>query len=171
MFKIVHTLDDSRCEFTTHLADEEETMKFGSSLGKVLQPGLCLYLSGDLGTGKTTLVRACLRALDVTDRIKSPTYTLVEPYTVSSLHLYHFDFYRFNSPEEFLDAGLDEYFTNTGVCLVEWPDKAAPYLPDADIVIDLVVAGAGRQLQVSGRSEAGKKCVTNLIASLTNTAP
>jgi tRNA threonylcarbamoyladenosine biosynthesis protein TsaE len=90
---------------------------------------MVVWLEGDLGAGKTTLVRGLLRAAGETGPVKSPTYTLVEVHVVSGLNFYHFDFYRFNQAEEYLDAGLDEYFSGSGICLVEWPDKAAPYLP------------------------------------------
>jgi tRNA threonylcarbamoyladenosine biosynthesis protein TsaE len=91
-------------------------------------PRLTILLRGDLGAGKTTLTRGLLRGLGFTGRVKSPTYTLVEPYKDSRISVYHFDFYRFTHAEEFLEAGLDEYFEGDGVRLVEWPDRA-PYLP------------------------------------------
>jgi tRNA threonylcarbamoyladenosine biosynthesis protein TsaE len=95
----------------------------------LLAPGVVVWLDGDLGAGKTTLVRALLRACGHTGPVKSPTYTLVEIYVISRIYWYHFDFYRFNFPEEFLDAGLGEYFRDDAVCLVEWPEKAVGYLP------------------------------------------
>ena len=116
---------------TLSLSDEVATHALGAALASVLQPGLIVTLEGDLGAGKTTLVRGLLRALGYANKVKSPTYTLVEVHVVSGLNLYHFDFYRFNQPEEYLEAGLDEYFQtsgpNAGVCLVEWPDKAGTY--------------------------------------------
>jgi tRNA threonylcarbamoyladenosine biosynthesis protein TsaE len=111
--------------YSDFLADEAATTDFARKLAVCLHPGLVVYLEGDLGAGKTTLVRALLRALGHKGPVKSPTYALVEVYVVSSLYWYHFDFYRFNHPEEFVDAGLGEYFRNDSVCLVEWPDKAA----------------------------------------------
>jgi len=121
------------------LCDEAATSSFGAQFANTqcLVPGLVIWLHGDLGAGKTTFVRGLLRALGETGPVKSPTYTLLEVHAVSGLNLYHFDFYRLNQPEEYLDAGLDEYFSGTGICLVEWPDQAAPYLPPADIHIDL----------------------------------
>ena len=109
-------------EFTTY--SPEQTELLGSRLAALLRPGDVVAYCGDLGAGKTTLVRAMLRALGHTGPVKSPTYTLVEVYVVSSIYWYHFDFYRFNDPEEFVDAGLGEYFRSDSVCLVEWPDKA-----------------------------------------------
>jgi tRNA threonylcarbamoyladenosine biosynthesis protein TsaE len=108
------------------LPDEAATLALGASLAATLTPGLKVALEGDLGAGKTTLVRGALRALGHTGAVKSPTYTLVELYVVSGLNLYHFDFYRFTKPEEFLDAGLDEYFDGNGICLAEWPRLTCP---------------------------------------------
>jgi tRNA threonylcarbamoyladenosine biosynthesis protein TsaE len=96
--------------------------------------------------------------------VKSPTYNLVELYVVSGLNLYHFDFYRFNQPEEYLDAGLDEYFSGSGIRLVEWPDKAAPYLPPADLQISLAAAEDGRIARLESASDEGFRCLTNLIS-------
>jgi tRNA threonylcarbamoyladenosine biosynthesis protein TsaE len=101
----------------------------GAALAPRAAPGLQIWLQGNLGMGKTTLTRGLLRGLGHEGKVKSPTYTLIEPYVVSRLDLYHFDFYRFNSPDEYLDAGLDEYFAGEGVCIVEWPDKACPICP------------------------------------------
>ena len=133
-----------------------------------------IYLSGDLGAGKTTLVRGLLRALGHAGNVKSPTYTLIEPYVVSRLDLYHFDFYRFSYPEEYLDAGLDEYFAGQGVCLVEWPDKAAPYLPAPDLEIRLEIcrneASDSREATLRALTEAGRSCL-NALMTATVTPP
>ena len=153
--------------FSHFLADETATTDFARELAVCLHPGLVVYLEGDLGSGKTTLVRALLRALGHKGPVKSPTYALVEVYVVSSLYWYHFDFYRFNHPEEFVDAGLGEYFRNDSVCLVEWPDKAAGFVPAADLVVALSFerAGAGsdaeegRRIQLCARSAAGEQCL------------
>ncbi|WP_332068215.1 tRNA (adenosine(37)-N6)-threonylcarbamoyltransferase complex ATPase subunit type 1 TsaE [Denitratisoma oestradiolicum] len=151
---------------TLELPDENATLNLGGALARVLVPGLLIRLDGDLGAGKTTLVRGMLQSLGYKGRVKSPTYTLVEVHAVSGLNLYHFDFYRFNQAEEFLDAGLDEYFAGTGVCLVEWPDKAGHYLPAADLRIGLEVVGEGRHAFISAISERGRSCLTDLMNSL-----
>jgi tRNA threonylcarbamoyladenosine biosynthesis protein TsaE len=148
-------------EFSLALADEAATLALGAALAPAMAPGLICWLEGDLGAGKTTLVRGLLRALGDTGPVKSPTYTLVELHVVSGLDLYHFDFYRFNQPEEYLDAGLDEYFSGTGACLVEWPDRAAPYLPSPDLRIHLSVRGDGRLARVEAGSERGRQCLTS----------
>ena len=127
---------------------------------------MVVWLDGDLGAGKTTLTRALLRGLGHAGPVKSPTYTLVEVYVVSSIYWYHFDFYRFNEPEEFEDAGLGEYFREDSVCLVEWPEKAAGYVPKADLVLVFRFAGespeSGRELELVARSEAGRQCLSAL---------
>jgi tRNA threonylcarbamoyladenosine biosynthesis protein TsaE len=146
-----------------HLSDEAATRALGARLARVIEPGLALYLHGDLGSGKTTLARGLLRGLGYQGRVKSPTYTLVELYTVSRLNLYHFDFYRFRDPKEWRDAGFNEYFNDASVCLVEWPEKAAGLLPAADLDLALEFAGDGRALQVRAGTETGKACIHRLM--------
>jgi tRNA threonylcarbamoyladenosine biosynthesis protein TsaE len=123
-----------------------------------------VHLVGDLGAGKTTLVRAMLRALGHTQRVRSPTYTLVEPYTIENvdgapLSIYHFDLYRFADPAEWEDAGFREYFGTGALCLVEWPQRAGDVLGIPDLQINLEVQGEGRKLTVRAYSETGKECV------------
>ncbi|MCE9570184.1 MAG: tRNA (adenosine(37)-N6)-threonylcarbamoyltransferase complex ATPase subunit type 1 TsaE [Rhodocyclales bacterium] len=154
---------------TLALPDEADTVALGVALAAHLAPGMVVWLDGDLGAGKTTLARGLLRAAGETGPVKSPTYTLVEVHVVSGLHFYHFDFYRFNQAEEYLDAGLDEYFSGSGICLVEWPDKAAPYLPAADIRIELRVAagttGEGRTASITATSDKGRTCLAGVMSS------
>ena len=147
---------------TLNWSDEAATQLFASRLAE--QPGLrhaFIELRGELGAGKTTLVRHLLRALGVTGRVKSPTYTVVEPYELVNMAIWHFDFYRFTRAEEYLDAGLDEYFAGEGICLVEWPHNAVPYLPPADIAISLAVAGDNRAAVVAACSDRGEACLTS----------
>ena len=154
---------------TLALPREADTLGLGTALAANLLPGTVIWLEGDLGAGKTTLVRGLLRAAGETGPVKSPTYTLVEVHVVSGLNFYHFDFYRFNQAEEYLDAGLDEYFSGDGVCLVEWPDKAAPYLPDADMRIELRVApgtqGDGRTADITATTDRGRACLAGVKSS------
>lgn len=131
-------------------------------MAPALMPGLVIYLLGDLGAGKTTLVRGLLEALGHCGAVRSPTYTLIEPYAVSKLNLYHFDFYRFSDPEEFVDAGLEEYFGGNGVCLVEWPDKGAPFVPPADLEVQLDPEGDGRRAALRAGSERGLACLKQM---------
>ena len=145
------------------LADETATLALGAALAPCLSAWLVVYLDGDLGAGKTTLVRGLLRASGDAGPVKSPTYTLVEIHAVSGLNFYHFDFYRFNNQEEYLDAGLDEYFDGSGICLVEWPARAEPYLPAPDLVVRLAVDGARRIGDVRATSPRGERCLTNFV--------
>lgn len=155
--------------FSIDLADTAATEALGARLAGALAPGLTVFLDGDLGAGKTTLVRGVLRALGHAGKVKSPTFTLLESYAISSLNfpLYHFDFYRFTDPDEFIEAGLDEYFGQTGdaagVCLVEWPDKAGGHLPSPDLRIALAVVGEARHARLSACSEGGRACLDRLL--------
>jgi tRNA threonylcarbamoyladenosine biosynthesis protein TsaE len=151
---------------TLALPGEADTLALGAMLAAHLLPGSVVWLEGDLGAGKTTLVRGLLRAVGETGPVKSPTYALVEVHVVSGLNFYHFDFYRFNQAEEYLDAGLDEYFSGDGVCLVEWPDKAAPYLPAADMRIELRAAqGDARIAVITAGSDRGRTCLAGVTSS------
>ncbi len=131
---------------------------------------MVITLSGDLGAGKTTLVRGVLRGLHITGPVKSPTYTLVEPYSISSLYLYHFDFYRLGEPEEWEAAGFREYFRDDAICLIEWPERAGTLLPAADLQIALEVLDAGRRCMVTALSGRAEPCLAAL-APFAPTAP
>ena len=167
----VQASDDNDVRLCAHLPAEADTEALGAALAPLLRPRLNIWLLGNLGMGKTTLTRGLLRALGHEGKVKSPTYTLIEPYVVSRLDLYHFDFYRFNSPDEYLDAGLDEYFAGEGVCMVEWPDKALPYLPSPDVEIRLEARENGRFVEISGNTEAGRTCVIGLVKALQGADP
>ena len=151
----------------THLADEPATLKLGAHLGGFLAPGLTIFLFGDLGAGKTTLVRGLLRGLGFEGRVKSPTYTLVESYSVSSLYLYHFDLYRFKHEQEWLDAGFDEMFDGCNICLVEWPERAMNLLPRADVEINLALEGEGRSVKIASSKIELEKFWNSWAAQLT----
>jgi len=149
-----------------HLLDENATLTMGERLAHALPARLTIYLVGHLGAGKTTLSRGLLRGLGHTGKVKSPTYTLVEPYKDSRIVVYHFDFYRFTHATEFLEAGLEEYFQGDGIRLVEWPDRAHPFLPAADLEICLQVdPSGGRVLTLRPLSREGKKCLQDLDTS------
>jgi tRNA threonylcarbamoyladenosine biosynthesis protein TsaE len=144
------------------LPDEAATLALGRAFGRRLVPGMFLALHGELGSGKTTLVRGMLRALGYEGRVKSPTYTLVELYELPKLDFYHFDFYRFADPHEIVDAGLREAFNPRSVCAVEWPERAGTFLPQPDLTLNLSVLGAGREARITAQSEVGKKCLEDL---------
>lgn len=144
------------------LPDEKATAAFAQRLAHALRPGLVIYLRGDLGAGKTTLVRALLQALGYQGRVKSPTYTLVESYEVKGLHLRHFDLYRFRDADEWEEAGFRDEFDARNICLVEWPDQATGLLPDADISLTFEILQDGREIFLHAYSEAGKQCLNAL---------
>jgi len=147
------------------LPDEAATLALGSRLGRALVPGLSIWLSGDLGAGKTTLTRGVLRGLEFSGRVKSPTYTLVELYALSRFNLYHFDLYRFTDPEEWHDAGFREYFNAASVCLVEWPEKAAGELPAPDLRVELEILDSGRVARIETLTAEGRACGARLAIS------
>ena len=147
----------------TYLADEAATLALGAALAPSLEPGLSVHLKGELGVGKTTLVRGVLRGLGWKGRVKSPTYALVELYEVSRLSLHHFDFYRFHDPREWSDAGFRESFNGRTVSLIEWPEKAGDLLPAPDVEIVLESSGEGRNVSLRSRSARGQKCLTPLM--------
>jgi len=144
------------------LPDEAATLALGNRLALVLEPGLYVALSGNLGSGKTTLTRGILRGLGYQGKVKSPTYTLVELYNLSKLDLYHFDFYRFNDPQEWLDAGFRDHFEPRNICLVEWPERAEGLLPPPDLKITLNEEGGGRRARIAAETEHGKRCLDRL---------
>ncbi len=153
---------DNEGEFTAALPDDTATQALGARLARVLAPGLSVWLCGDLGAGKTTLTRGLLRELGYGGRVKSPTYTLVELYPFSSFNLYHFDLYRFVDPNEWEGAGFREYFNDTSLCLVEWPEKGGALLPRPDVRVRLDILDDGRVAHVQGLTEVGRPCIARL---------
>jgi tRNA threonylcarbamoyladenosine biosynthesis protein TsaE len=145
------------------LKDESETLRLAESMASHLFPGMNLYLKGELGSGKTTFVRGVLRGLGYQDKVKSPTYTLVEPYSLEKFTLYHFDLYRFKDETEWDDAGFREYFNNTSICLVEWPEKAGRILPKPDISIELSHTSYGRHFHLISYTSIGTECLKAII--------
>jgi tRNA threonylcarbamoyladenosine biosynthesis protein TsaE len=135
-------------ELTRFFPNENELMLFGSQLAASLSPGIIFYLYGPLGAGKTTFVRGFLRGLGYQDKVKSPTYTLVEPYFFEDKKIFHFDFYRINDPRELQFIGLDEYFAADAICLIEWPEKALSVLPPPDLSAHIAIAGQGREMRL-----------------------
>jgi len=137
--------------------DETATRSFAAALAA--QPALrhaFIALHGELGAGKTTLVRHLLHALGVPGRVRSPTYTLVESYELVDLTVWHFDFYRFSDPREWEDAGFRDIFASPGLKLAEWPEKATGFIPLADLVIDLeVLDDESRQVSLRAQTEIG----------------
>ena len=143
--------------------DELATQAFAQALaGQTAIADALIELQGDLGAGKTTFTRHLLAALGVHGRVKSPTYAVVEPYALDNgLNIWHFDFYRFNDPREWEEAGFRDIFASSGLKLVEWPDKAGEYLPQADLVLAIeVLADDTRQVTLTAQTETGKALMT-----------
>ena len=127
-----------------YLSNTEETEQFGASLRDLIADKRVVFLRGDLGAGKTTLVRGYLRTVGYSGTVKSPTYTLVEDYNIAGKIIYHFDLYRLTDPEELECIGIQDYFDHDSVCFIEWPDKGEGFLPKPDMEIVLTVEGEGR---------------------------
>jgi tRNA threonylcarbamoyladenosine biosynthesis protein TsaE len=127
---------------------EEAMLALGATLGRSLPANVLVFLTGDLGAGKTTLVRGMLRGLGFAGHVKSPTYTLVEPYDVSGIRVYHFDFYRIEDPAELEYIGLDELLAEPSIKLIEWPERGAGRLPAADVVIRIGRQDGGRRVEI-----------------------
>ncbi|HXJ10602.1 MAG TPA: tRNA (adenosine(37)-N6)-threonylcarbamoyltransferase complex ATPase subunit type 1 TsaE [Burkholderiales bacterium] len=147
------------------LPDEAATLALGAALARGVAPGRVLHLRGELGAGKTTLARGLLRALGVEGRVKSPTYALVELYPLSSLNLYHFDFYRFTDESEWLNAGFRDYFNPESACIVEWPERAGARLPPPDLSVALEFDGTGRRARLQAHTPAGSSWLSALSSS------
>ena len=160
---------------TLHLSDSAATEAAGARLASALAGGMIVTLSGDLGAGKTTLVRGCLRALGWVGSVKSPSYPLVEHYPLSSLYFYHFDFYRFADPSEWDTAGLADCFGPDVVCLIEWPERVAGRLPPPDVALTLTYPAdpsrSGRELALVAHTEGGERCVAAIISVDAGEAP
>ncbi len=136
------------------LDDDALMVAFGEQLGRALATfdgAVSVYLQGDLGAGKTTLSRGILRAFGHTGAVKSPTYTLVEPYEFVGRILYHFDLYRLGDPEELEYMGIRDYFAAPNICLIEWPERGAGLLPEADVSVHITVATIGRHIHLQSR--------------------
>lgn len=144
---------------------ESSQEALGGKLARLLLPPLIVYLVGDLGTGKTTLTRGVLRGLGHRGSVRSPTYTLLEPYDLGLLHLYHLDLYRLGDPEELEYLGLRDLLDRESVLFVEWPQKGGSVLPPPDLVIRLDYRGSGRGLELIPYSLAGEQIVSGLAAS------
>lgn len=142
-----------------NLADESATIWLARCLAAKLKPGMVIYLHGDLGAGKTTLVRGILNALGYAGRVKSPTYTLVEPYHIDGLDLRHFDLYRLHDEEEWDAAGFRDEFDGQSIFFIEWPEKALGFIPQADIEIMFEILSHGRNVGIIGNTPTGRECL------------
>lgn len=134
--------------------------QLGQVIAQGLRPGMQLHLMGDLGAGKTTLVRGILRGLGYDGTVKSPTYTLVESYTLPPVTLYHFDFYRVKHPGEVEAIGFRDYHAEDAICLIEWPELAGNTIGKPDMLIRFTFVTVGRELEIEALSEQAKSLIT-----------
>lgn len=154
----------ARREFVA--ADEAAMESLGGRLGAVCERGLVVFLQGNLGMGKTAFSRGVIRALGHEGAVKSPTYTLVEPYELAGLQVFHFDLYRLANPEELEFIGIRDYFGDFSVCLVEWPERGLGALPSPDLVINIEPASSGRRLTYTASTEQGRRTLARMPADL-----
>lgn len=146
------------------LADLRATGKLAQNIAQIIVPNFIIALNGNLGAGKTTLTREILHALGVSGTIKSPTFTLVEPYQQADYSIYHFDLYRFSDPEEWFDSGFDEYFITPHLCFIEWAENARGLIPAVDWNINISYKdNEERELEITALSENGTVCLKKLI--------
>jgi len=167
-------MPDAACPaLTLRLADETATAALAALIAPAIGPGFVLHLSGDLGSGKTAFTRALLRALGHTGRVRSPTFTLAEPYTLSKFDLYHFDFYRFSTPDEWREAGFEEALDADCAAVVEWPERAGDTLPAPDLRLSLapLAAADAREGRLDACTERGQACLSAVARRLAADRP
>ncbi|KAB0491921.1 tRNA (adenosine(37)-N6)-threonylcarbamoyltransferase complex ATPase subunit type 1 TsaE [Pseudomonas vancouverensis] len=143
-------------EVTLYLADEQAMSDFGARIARVTQGHGLIFLEGNLGMGKTTLSRGIIRGLGHVGAVKSPTFTLVEPYEIGDARAFHFDLYRLVDPEELEFLGIRDYFEDDALCLIEWPDKGAGFLPKPDLTITISPHNSGRSLKILPQGSRGE---------------
>lgn len=147
----------STTQFSVYLPDEAATVAAGRELGRLLEGRGLVTLQGNLGGGKTTLSRGLIQSLGHQGAVKSPTYTLVEPYEIGPLRVFHYDLYRLSDPEELEFLGMRDFLDADTLTLVEWPERAAKLLPPADLALNLQVEGTGRRLEWQGLTPRGQR--------------
>lgn len=146
------------------IADAAAMEALGAALARALDGGLLVHLDGELGAGKTTLVRGVLRGLGHAGSVRSPTYTLVEPYELAGRHVYHLDLYRLADPEELEWIGIRDLLDADSLALIEWPERGAGVLPAADLEIAIAYFGTGRSVTLTAHSAAGERVVGQIDA-------
>ena len=152
-------------EFSLILTDTDATVALGNNLAKGIQQlehGLIAYLNGDLGAGKTTLTRGFVQGMGHQGNVKSPTYTLVEPYDLEAWQVYHFDLYRLADPEELEYMGIRDYFNNNSCSFIEWPEKGQGMLAAPDLIIDLAYCDEQREVSLQAKTALGEQVLSRL---------
>jgi tRNA threonylcarbamoyladenosine biosynthesis protein TsaE len=147
------------------LPDPDSQLGFGERLGRLLPARLVVYLEGELGSGKTTLVRGILRGLGHHGSVRSPTYTLIEPYELPEARVYHLDLYRLSDPEELEYLGLRDLSGEEAILLVEWPERGAGSLPPADLTIHIRYQTQGRCLTLDAVTQEGRALVRSITGA------
>ena len=148
------------------LQSEADTQWLGELIAQKIQAPTIIYLQGELGVGKTRLVRAIIQSLGHRGNVKSPTYTLVEPYRLQDYNIHHFDLYRISDPEELEYLGIRDYFDQSSISFIEWPDNGKGWLAPADILISLEFLGEGRNCTVQAKTEVGNMLLSKLKQNL-----
>lgn len=151
---------------TFNLNNIDATLCLAQKIANAIVPDFVIALNGDLGSGKTALTRFILQSMGIEGPIKSPTFTIVEPYTTPNLlEIYHFDLYRFNDQEEWFYAGMDEYFSAKSICFIEWAEKAQKLIPKIDWLIEIIINddANSRTLNVAALTKTGELCLRQLI--------
>lgn len=151
-------------QFNYFLADEAATLKMGAQLALLIHPPMIIYLQGELGAGKTTLMRGLLQKLAYQASVKSPTYTLVEEYNLAGFNLYHFDLYRLKNTQELLNLGFDDYLHSNSVCVIEWPEMLDGWI-QADLKCQLKVLDSGREMILSTQNAEIESFLSEVDAS------
>ncbi|WNO60173.1 tRNA (adenosine(37)-N6)-threonylcarbamoyltransferase complex ATPase subunit type 1 TsaE [Rheinheimera sp. MMS21-TC3] len=148
--------------FYAELKDEAATLQLAAKIAQYVRGGQTLFLQGTLGAGKTTFSRGVLQALGHNGNVKSPTYTLVEPYQLAGLAIYHFDLYRLNDAEELEFMGIRDYFRSDSLCLIEWPERGHDCLPAPDLDIHLIYVDQQRRVEIRAATSAGQTIINAL---------
>ena len=156
------TQANTEAQLAITLDGEQQMVDFGvnlaSAIDKIKSP-LLILLNGDLGAGKTTISRGILQGLGHHGPVKSPTYTLVEPYKLDLGKIFHFDLYRLIDPEELEHIGFSDYLSEAVLCIIEWPENGGSYIPQPDITIDISLYQSGRKVTLDSQTDLGKKCI------------
>ncbi len=148
--------------YHTHLPDSDQTVNIGRDLALCMTHATTVFLHGDLGAGKTTFTRGFVQALGHQGNVKSPTYTLVEPYEVADWQVYHFDLYRLADPEELEFMGIRDYFSDKSLCLIEWPQRGFGLLPQADVELWLTYVDSEREIKFEANTDNGRAVLNAL---------
>lgn len=146
------------------LPSETATLALGAELAQLVLPPCVVYLQGNLGAGKTTLVRGFMRALGIDNSVKSPTYTLIETYPLADRNIIHLDLYRLKQAAELIHLGLEDYYSETSIFLIEWPEQGFGYLPPADLVCELAIMRIQRHVTLRGMTDVGNDVLTLMMA-------